>query len=264
MPPTVAGAWFWANRSVGPQGDLQFEQEEWALDVEKNNIAGFYDRTVMLLSSDGRPFRCNGEISFTRRTRYAVEGKVQGTKIELRETDYDVEPGPCESGVRMLDAYQGTVSRSQLVLRWTGGEQVLQRRATPRSGPQESLDLTGTWAWEHRAVDANGDRRVQAEEWSIVRSANALRGSYTSVVTITSGSKAPFACNGAHEYATRARFEFTGHLEDRRVRLRETGYTVEPTPCDRGLRRLSNYSGTFDGEALVLDWGSGRQTLRRR
>lgn len=265
-PPTVAGAWFRSARAANRHGDLQMEHEEWMLEVRGRRVTGRCDRTVTILSADGRPFRCNGEISLTRRTRYDVEGRVEGARVEISEIEYEVDPGPCEDGQRMLDAYSGVVGADRLTLRWEGGEQVLARRAPAPDAAAGAPpgEIAGAWLWEHRSVDGNGDRRFEAEDWTIERDGDDLRGAYTSVVTYTSGDGRAFRCNGAAEFAARARFDFSGVIDGRRVRLKETAFVAEPGPCEPGLRRLGSYSGTFDGSTIVLDWGSGRQTLRRK
>ncbi len=61
----VSGVWDWVHRSQNEQGDLRIEQEEWHLRQDGGRLSGYYDRQVVTLSTDQRPFRCNGSLSFS-------------------------------------------------------------------------------------------------------------------------------------------------------------------------------------------------------
>ncbi|MEK6607046.1 MAG: hypothetical protein AABZ30_05230 [Myxococcota bacterium] len=265
-PRSLAGVWVWTHRSVDPIGDVHVEDEAWQLEeTPAGQLRGHYDRTVTSIASDGRPYRCNGALTFTRKARYQIEGGVKDRRVTLRETDYEVETGPCEDGRREIDTYEGWLDDAGLLLRWPGGEHALRR---PAWRPDEPLpappSVAGAWSWEHRGIDPEGDRRVEREDWVLEQDGDAIRGHYESVVTLTSASGQPFACGGAAEYATQARFEIAGRIEGGKVHLKEVGVAVQPGPCEPGPRRLGSYIGTIEEPMLLLDWGSGRQTLRRK
>jgi hypothetical protein len=264
-PATLSGTWVWRQRAVHPvTGDLHVQEETWELEQAGTDVRGHYDRAVTAISGDGRPYRCNEELSFTRRTRYQVRGTVRNGRIELEEVDYTAEAGPCDDGVRDLDRYVGDVDAETIVLSWGTGRQVLRRPAA-QPAAEARADLTGEWVWEHRAVGLDGERRVEQERWVLEQHGGELRGHYESTVTLTSGDDRPFRCSRAVEYTTHASFDVVGRVEDdNRVLLRETAVKVQPGPCDPGQRRLASYTGSAVPGALTLDWGGGRQTLRRR
>lgn len=262
---SVSGHWIWAQRSIHPiSGDLLVQEEQWRLEQAGDAVHGHYDRTVTRTSQDGRPYRCNSDLSFVRRTRYEVRGTVQDDRIEIEEVDYMADTGPCDDGVRSLDRYVGSIGENAIVLGWGRGRQTLQRaRAMPPREPM--VDLSGEWVWEHRTVDGDGDRKVERETWFLEQSEGELIGHYESIVTLTSGGPGQFECSQSPEYTMRARFEVVGRLQEgNRVLLREVSYEVAPGPCDGGRRRLASYRGSFTPESIVLDWGAGRQTLRRQ
>jgi len=264
--PSISGNWTWTHRAVHPlSGDLYVQEERWQLEQAGADIRGHYDRIVTRTSTDGRPYRCNAELSLTHRTRYEVRGTVRDGRIEIEETDYTADAGPCDDGLRALDRYVGTVGEDAIVLRWGSGRQTLQRSPGQRGPePEPIANLSGEWIWEHRTVDADGDRKVESERWVLEQRDAEVLGHYESVVTLTAGGPDPFQCNQSPEYTMRARFEVAGRIEDgNRLVLRETSYRVDPGPCERGRRRLASYRGSLSQDSIVLDWGAGRQTLRR-
>ena len=263
--PLLTGTWTWTHRAIHPiTGDLHLQEEIWYLNHSGDEVRGHYERAVTAISGDGRPFRCNEELSFTKRTRYQVRGTLRQRRLQMEETEYAVDTDACDDGVRELDRYLGEVRDDSIVLSWGSGQQIL-RRAVEAPSPTPALDIAGEWAWEHRTVGADGDRRIEQERWVLDQRDGEIVGRYESVVTVTSGGGQPFHCNQAGEYTMRAEFEVAGSIEDgRRVVLRETAVHVQPGPCERGQRRLASYRGSFAEGTLVLDWGGGRQTLHRR
>lgn len=130
-PALFAGHWVWERHDQLPSGDAKREREEWHLVQEGTEVVGFYDRVVEQRSNDGRLYRCNGALDFRTVTRYQVRGEVLGAQFMLSELSFEVmEGGPCDDGRRQLDAYQGELRDSQIVLQLGLGRQVL-RRARP-------------------------------------------------------------------------------------------------------------------------------------
>lgn len=260
---SVSGVWTWEHRGVLPTtGDMRIQEEVWHLEQVGNSVQGHYDSAVTEISGDGNPYRCNRELSFTKRTRYQVRGSVSNGHVRMEETDYTADVGPCDDGLRALDRYVGDIQAEAIVLSWGTGQQVLKRVSIDHAPP--APDLAGEWRWEHKTVDVDGDRRVEQERWVLEQNDGEILGHYESTVTITAGSERPFHCNQANEFTTHARFDVVGRIEEgNRLVLRETAVQVDPGPCDPGRRRLASYRGSFADGAIMLDWGAGRQTLRR-
>lgn len=138
-----------------------------------------------------------------------------------------------------------------------------------------ALALGGTWEWGH-AVDEPGLRRVERETWRWLPAGErgVVRGHYLREVTVSSSGQ-PFACNQDRRYRQRAWFE----VEARAIRpsseaggernprgaieIVETGYRVEPSPCDHGFRKLGRYRARVDKGRAELRFDEGRQTLWR-
>ena len=261
---SVTGTWTWTQRGVHPAtGDLHIQEEVWHLEQTGSSVVGHYDSEVTNISGDGRPYRCNEELSFTRRTRYEVRGSVSGGRLQVEEIEYTADAGPCDDGIRALDQYFGAVDGEAIVLSGATGRQTL-RRASAEPGSEPAPDLSGEWLWEHRTVDVDGDRKVEMERWVLEQHDAEISGHYESTVILTAGGERPFHCNQGNQYTTHARFEVVGRIEQgNRLALRETVVQVDPGPCERGQRRLASYRGSIADGAIVLDWGAGRQTLRR-
>ena len=91
-------------------------------------LAGYYDRIVERRKGRG-VFACTGSAQFRSVTRYTLRGRRSGDHFFLNETDYRSEPSPCENGGRRVDSYRGTIlPMGQLLLEWSGGQQILKRR----------------------------------------------------------------------------------------------------------------------------------------
>ena len=74
-------------------------------------------------------FACNSSPQIKSTTRFTVKGQRFGEKLSISETDYQLQPSPCETGQRRLDSYQGSVlPEGQLMLNWSGGHQILRRK----------------------------------------------------------------------------------------------------------------------------------------
>jgi hypothetical protein len=127
-PVEVGGVWVWEHRGRLPTGDEKQEREEWHIDQEGNFLSGYYDRSIRQISTDGMAYRCSNATDFRITTRYHVAGEVTGSRVSLREQSFEIlQPSPCDSGERNLDAYQGEADIDELKLMWGVGSQVLRR-----------------------------------------------------------------------------------------------------------------------------------------
>ncbi len=284
--PEATGRWDWVYRSTDPRGNLRLEMEEWHLTQKGQRIQGYYDRVVTLMSTDEHPFACNQQLGFSRATRVQVEGMAIGEHVMLRELAFEVKPGPCEDGARALVSYTGSLHGDTLDLEWgaPNAAQTLFRAPPDRPpvlgetfGPPDparpvastgKAPLAGTWEWELKSIDAEGDERIEHEEWHLTEADDAIRGFYERKVTRVRGD-GKFTCNAADRYETLTRYTISGQRRGDRITLTETHYEVPSatvSKCDNGLRRLDSYQGTVssDGEELTLSWGPGNQLLRRQ
>ena len=273
-------------RSTDDQGDMRVEQEEWHLSQKGAHIDGYYDRAVTMMSVDERLFRCNQRLGFTKTTRVRIAGQIEGDRIVLREVGFEAKPGPCDDGARNLVAYIGVLRGATLALRWgpeagqtlvrrtDGGHSPLapteggrrRRRARRRcSRPMPSAAVGGTWVWELRSIDAEGDERLEREEWHLAENSEGVSGYYDRTVARVRGDGTNFVCNGQPRYETTTRYNVSGQRFGDKVTLTETDYKAMRSPCDNALRRLDTYQGhVADADSLILSWGPGNQLLRRK
>ena len=279
----TSGVWDWMFRSTDDQGDMRVEQEEWHLVQKGQRVEGYYDRAVTMMSVDERLFRCNQRLGFTKSTRVRVAGQVEGDHVTLREVAFEAKPGPCDDGARNLVAYIGVIRGPMLSLRW-GPEagQTLVRRSDAGPTPlavageggdvrqasmqaEQSLPVAGTWVWELRSIDAEGDERNEREEWHIAETADGVTGYYDRTVARTRGDGSNFSCNNQPRYETTTRYNVSGQRFGDKLTLTETDYRAMRSPCDNALRRLDSYQGhVADPDSLILSWGPGNQLLRRK
>ena len=129
LPPTdVSGMWIWEHSGVVPGGDEKQEREEWHVTQDGSKLTGYYDRVVHQVSSDGQAYRCSMALDFQIVTRYQFRGEVEGSKIMIYESSFEVlNPNACDNGKRRLDAYEGQAAADELRLVWGIGGQVLRR-----------------------------------------------------------------------------------------------------------------------------------------
>jgi hypothetical protein len=129
LPPAdVSGMWIWEHSGVVPGGDQKQEREEWHVTQDGGRLTGYYDRVVHQVSSDGQAYRCSMALDFQIVTRYQFRGEVQGSKIMIYESSFEVlNPNACDNGKRRLDAYEGQAAADELRLVWGVGGQVLRR-----------------------------------------------------------------------------------------------------------------------------------------
>jgi hypothetical protein len=143
----------------------------------------------------------------------------------------------------------------------------------PQPGPDEAVALSklvGSWEWKLE-TDQDGVHRIEHERWRFTLDpkapAGALRaiGAYDRDVEFRSDDGVPFVCAQAPVYHQRARFQVTAEVGGDGATITETAYQVEPSPCDRGYRKLGSYRAAIDprGAQLVLSWDGGSQALAR-
>jgi hypothetical protein len=240
---------------------------------------------VDMRSLDDRLFRCNQKIHFSKFTRVKIAGRIEGSHVILREVSFEAKPGPCDDGARNLVEYRGVISGPHLALRWgqESGQQTLVRRVDPgrtplvefanwsespntaqKKTPGVSAPVSGTWEWELRSIDAEGDERLEREEWHIEEGSEGIRGYYDRTVRRVRG-EGMHECNKKDRYETSTRYTVVGQRFGEHVTLTEIDYKSEKSPCDNALRRLDSYRGAVsDADSLVLSWGQGSQLLRRK
>jgi hypothetical protein len=282
----MSGVWDWVYRSTDDQGDMRVEQEEWHLSqTGGGRIEGWYDRAVTLMSTDERLFRCNQKLGFTKVTRVRVAGKLEGDKVQLREVGFDAKPGPCDDGARNLVEYHGVLNGGTLALRWgaDGGQTLLKRAGdggahgslaqamgeslepeTRTAAMDASIPVDGSWEWELRSIDADGDERLEREEWHLSEGPDGIHGYYDRTVKRVRGDGV-YSCNSQDRFETATRYTVVGQRFGERMSLTEVDYKSQASPCDNALRRLDTYQGHLaDADSLVLSWGPGNQLLRRK
>jgi hypothetical protein len=246
-------------------------------------LFGYYHRQVVTLSSDQRPFRCNGMLAFVQTARVRVVGELRDGGVSLREVGADVEKGPCDDGNRNLTTYSGKLQGDSLTLSFaTGSEQHLVRRPAgspiaplvPEGSPTPAVDsgeeglasasLDGVWDWQFRAVDPEGDLHIEREEWHLSEKSAEISGYYQRTLE-RRRSSGVFSCNGSSHIKTTTRYVVKGQRFGSKLTLSELDFQTQSGPCDNTSRRLEQYQGAVLPEGqLLLNWGSGQQTLRKR
>lgn len=272
--PSAGGVWDFIGASRDQNGDQRIERAEWHLVQRGTRVSGYYVHHVTVVSGDGNPYRCNQETRYEQRTRYEVAGEVAGSELSLREVGFRVDPGPCEHGQRRLSTYRARLAPNEMSL-WelpvsTDLGVVLFRRAgepgrtelARTSGPRGGL--TGTWEWEIRSVDIQGDQQIERETWQLEQRGAALTGFYDRTVRKISGDGQPFRCSQKPEFVHRTRYRVAGAVEGDRIELREIEIDAEPNECIAPRGNLDSYRGSVSGpDELTLSWGTGLQVLRR-
>jgi hypothetical protein len=99
------------------------------------------------------------------------------------------------------------------------------------SGPQGDAEAQGVWDVEMRQTDADGDERVEQQEWQVRRRGDAFDGFWDRALTWISGDGRSFACSGRPRYTQWSRHLFSGQRVGGEVRLRITSTVRETSPC---------------------------------
>jgi hypothetical protein len=275
----LSGIWDWSHFSRDADGDERFEREEWHLVQEGRAVRGYYDRIVDLRSTDERIFRCNERLAFTRRTRVRVQGEWTARGLRLEEVGFEAQPGPCDDGQRSLVSYQGQVNSGHLLLRWSdrasqtlvkrpAGESLARSAAStvapaPPAAPSHAVD--GDWEWELRSIDADGEERVEREQWHLTEGPEGIRGYYDRTVRRSGEEASAATCAAPLRGESATRYTIVGQRAGDRLMLTEIDFKTERSECDNAQRRLDSYRGKLaDDDTLILSWGPGQQLLRRK
>lgn len=223
--PDVTGVWDWHNRLRTKSGDIRDEREAWLLLQEGNKIRGQYQRTVTFLSPKGKPYACNGLVRYQRIALYRVEGKVEGSHITLKEVSVQVQPGPCDDGQRRLDSYRGALESDRLHIRWSGGEEVLERR-----------NLTGLWKGRTVKTVQGGDQATWTEVWRLRQTGTKVVGLRDRMDTRRSEDGQPYRCSHTLKIVRFVRWRLEGRMQGPRLVIKLNGAIKRSSPCER--RRL--------------------------
>jgi hypothetical protein len=278
----LTGTWDWVIEEQNEDGDTRVEREEWHLTQQGKELRGFYDRVLTVRSGDGRPFECYRDTRYQKFTRFRVTGVVDGAQVTLREIEFETPPDPCDRGQRRMTTYVGRLDGQTLTLRWQpSGMQVLRRRrgalaavaappppatppaAAPDPGPP-SGNASGVWVWDWRAIDADGDERIEHEEWRLRQRGRSLQGEVERTVRLVRGSGAAWACSGTPVQTVVTRREVTGSIAGQHVALTETSARqTAGAPCPPEARPLFRYEGELGVEELSLARGFGLRPDRR-
>jgi hypothetical protein len=136
-------------------------------------------------------------------------------------------------------------------------------RAAPPGQQFALLDLPGGWRWLFHTTEA-GTTRIEQEDWRLrtdPRAPSRLVGRYLRTVEVRSEDRTPFQCNQRPWYRQRALYDVVAEQVGGELRVRETGYRTEPSPCDHGFRHLGEYRIEPRGTRIILRWDQGSQTL---
>jgi len=135
--------------------------------------------------------------------------------------------------------------------------------ASTKKNNLRSGKLAGSWRWSHLS-DKKSVRRVELEKWVLSHTGNdQVRGHYDREVTFMSLDGVPFQCSQSLRYRLTTRYSLHGTYDQGKLNLKEVKYQSSNSPCDTGQRKLSSYGGDVKGDALVLTWAGGSQTLTR-
>jgi hypothetical protein len=105
------------------------------------------------------------------------------------------------------------------------------RFPTAAPGPQDLAGVQGVWDAETRQTDAEGDARVEQQEWQVRRQGKVVDGFWDRALTWISGDGRPFACSGRPRYTQWTRHLFSGEKVGDEVRLHITATVRDPSPC---------------------------------
>ncbi|HVV83507.1 MAG TPA: hypothetical protein VHE35_10565, partial [Kofleriaceae bacterium] len=187
----------------------------------------------------------------------------------LDETGYQVEPSPCDPGLRRTGSYRARIDHTQHLL--LVGDASVQRLeagpdepVAPLPAPPPTLD--GAWTWSSVSWTADGLVQREVERWQLETHAPDVTGSYERVVTLVSPDGTVLPCAGADRYQFTDRYQLVGKVTDDGWRLREDSAEAGVHPCLRGTpsRYLDEATAELVGEYLVLTWrGPRKQVLAR-
>jgi hypothetical protein len=281
---SLVGDWTWQH--AGAEGGVhRVERERWHLastGAPSAPIAGWYLREVEVRASDGVPFACNQQASYTQRARYDVRAAVVGGVAVIEETGYRAEPSPCDHAFRRLGHYLARVRRHRLHLRWqvedhapgrpdaaVSGLQTLDRAPAGSAAPPWPPPATGwngPWAWAVRTVDESGRVRDERERWELTVGDAGAGATYRREVTMFTPGGRPAACaGGASQWSYVDHYVLEGKRDGELLTLREVAVDAGTHPClDPEPRALDAVTVQLEGAYLELTWrGKRRQILHR-
>ena len=96
--------------------------------------------------------------------------------------------------------------------------------------PETALPVGGTWVWELRSIDAEGDERNEREEWHLTETADGVGGYYDRTVARMRGDGSSFTCNNQPRYETTTRYNVSGQRFGDKLTLTETDYQRHAQP----------------------------------
>lgn len=261
----VDGRWQWSHRSER-DGVRRTERELWVLLTWRHRVTGYYVREVTFEALDGRPFRCSHSPTYKLTTRYQVRGTRSIIGATVAEVAADVDPGPCETGVRNRTEYRIIpAGPDALVLAFPGGEQTLARAGEPEREAARAPRLAGTWRWGTRSVDPGGAVTEETEVWTLEQVGDRIHGGYERRVTVNAPSGATLPCSGAERDERLDSYRVGGWRRGDDVELVELEAKTTPTPCSpQPERHLDTARGRVSRDVLDLTWrGNRRQILTR-
>ncbi len=294
--PDVAGIWEGVSRTTVAEGvgtgDTKLERQAWSLRQKGDRIDGFYVVELTMISGDGRPYLCSGTPRFTTMLRFEIRGRAARDGIDLQEIGDVRARGACRPSFHSPTRYRADLNGDVLTVGAGDARTVLYRRSRREAGevaaallaferpdqtwqPGHSFpslgggtaapaDVRGLWVWEARATLPGGDQKHEREEWHLTQEGDRVTGYYDRAVRQVSTDGNAYRCSNSPEFQVVTRYQVSGEVRGQRLVLFERGFEIlERSPCDNGQRRLDSYEGQAAGGELHLEWGVGRQVLRR-
>ncbi len=273
----VVGTWGWLLRTTS-DGTTRIESEEWRFrpSTSPTQLEGRYVRIVEVRSDDGVPFHCNQRPWYRQRAVFEVIAvPTTDTKLggfTVTETEFRVEPSPCDHDFRHLGTYTGELVGDQLRLAWEGGTQSLLHTdsATPELAPDPWANdppLAGSWRWNASSYDDDGNIHDETEWWELTRRTDTqIDGTYRRRVTVRSPDGRNIACASSPAWTFDDAYILDGQREEEHWHFYERAVDPGDHPCLRltPRRALDEATAEQRGEALVLEWrGKRRQVLYR-
>ncbi|MEZ4359090.1 MAG: hypothetical protein R3B48_02845 [Kofleriaceae bacterium] len=279
----LQGTWTWSHVVEDP-GLRRLERERWRWRADPEGDArGEYVREVTV-RSEGAPFACNQDTSYTQRARFDVRARAVDGAIEIVETGYRVEPSPCDHGFRKLGTYRVLEAGARfVVLGFAEGHQTLRREDAPDPSAEPLADpweapgpVAGAWIWTSARTDERGLAREEEERWELAlpepaggladEHAKVLDAIYVRRVTVRTRDGSALPCAEGSRYAYEDRYVLEGRRRGALIALRETAVAASAHPCLRAHPRRTLDTGMMEplGAYLIITWrGKRRQVLRR-
>ncbi|MBK9032744.1 MAG: hypothetical protein IPL61_15990 [Myxococcales bacterium] len=277
---SLAGTWTWALTTTA-DGTTRTERERWDLAITGDwlRLAGRYQRTVDVRAVDGVPFTCVQAPSYRLASTVDVTVAAAPGGAVIEEVGYQVEPSPCDRGLRRLARYQARLlDDDTLELRWADGVAHLQRATPPTPPPRLAVAAApaGPWRWTATSWTAGGLVQREDERWELALGDDgALAGWYVRTVEVRDPGGAIVPCAGAPGYRFVDRYLVRGHRRPAAPddddagdgwRFDEVAVVAGAHPCLAAspTRAKDGAELVVIGDVVVLTWrGARRQVLRR-